>query len=116
MTTNFFNLNERYSLDAYKPASTVDDIIALHNYFSGIDIPQEYIDFITQLTEAEILILDESYVRIWSAIGCIEMNSAYNIQKYIPGSIAIGDDEGGKVVFMLTVRRALGFIKWGLVI
>ncbi|GKQ97318.1 SMI1/KNR4 family protein [Aeromonas hydrophila] len=113
MTANFFNLNERYSLDAYKPASTVDDIIALHNYFSGVDIPQEYIDFITQLTEAEILVLDGSYVRIWSAIGCIEMNSAYNIQKYIPGSIAIGDDEGGKVVFYANGKEGFGLYKVG---
>lgn len=113
MTTNFFNLNERYSLDAYKPASTVDDIIALHNNFSGIDIPQEYIDFITQLAEVEILIFDESYVRIWSAIGCIEMNSAYNIQKYIPGSIAIGDDEGGKVVFYANGKEGFGLYKVG---
>lgn len=113
MTVNFFNLNEKYSLDAYKPASTTDDIIALHNYFPNINIPQEYISFITQLTEAEILTLDESYVRIWSAIGCMEMNSAYNIQKYIPGAIAIGDDEGGKVVFYANGKEGFGLYKVG---
>lgn len=94
----FFKLNDKFRLDVYKPASSNDDINKMKNHFKDITIPNEYIVFVSQMTEAEILVMGESYIRIWGAPGCMEMNDAYNIQKYIPNSLAIGDDEGGKVM------------------
>jgi len=61
--------------------------------FSQIDIPVEFIQIIKEKTELEIQVDDKKYIRIWGASGCIEMNTAYCIQKYIPNSLAIGDDE-----------------------
>lgn len=62
-------------------------------HFSTIEVPHEYIEIIKEKTEIEIEINKKKYLRIWGAEGCMEMNEAYNIQKYIPKSLAIGDDE-----------------------
>lgn len=43
----------------------------------------------------EILVDGEGYIRIWGAALCLEMNEAHCIQTYLPGALAIGDDEGG---------------------
>ncbi len=67
----------------------IDELIQ----FSKIDIPTEFIQIIKEKTEIEIQVDDKKYIRIWGASGCIEMNVAYCIQKYIPNSLAIGDDE-----------------------
>lgn len=113
MNTDFFNINAKYKIDVHKPASTADEILELKKYFHGVNIPQEYISFISQMTEAEILVLNETYIRIWGATGCVEMNAEYNIQKYIPGAIAIGDDEGGKVIFYANGKEGSGLYKVG---
>ena len=42
------------------------------------------IEIIKEKTELEIQVDDKKYIRIWGANGCIEMNDAYHIQKYIP--------------------------------
>lgn len=65
------------------------------------------------MTEAEILVMGASYIRIWEAPGCMEMNDAYNIQKYIPNSLAIGDDEGGKVILYASDQNGYGLYQVG---
>lgn len=60
--------------------------------FSEIEVPSEFIDIIKEKSEIEILVNKQKCIRIWGADGCIEMNTAYNIQKYIPNSLAIADD------------------------
>ncbi|PFC74055.1 hypothetical protein CN298_28915 [Bacillus cereus] len=36
------------------------------------------------------------------------MNAAHDIQKYIPNSLAIGDDEGGKALLYVDGKEGLG--------
>lgn len=43
----------------------------------------------------------------------MEMNDAYNIQKYIPNSLAIGDDEGGKVILYISGQNGYGLYQVG---
>lgn len=47
------------------------------------------------------------YIRILGPADCIEINGVHNIQKYIPNSLVIGDDEGGKS--LLYADRNEGF-------
>ena len=61
-------------------------------------VPSEYLNLIRKHSELELMVSDTRTIRIWGASGCIEMNEAYHIQKYIPQSLAIGDDEGGNVL------------------
>lgn len=90
-------LNKIYKVDAGNIASDEKEIADLIK-FSSIEVPAEYLELIQEQTEVEINIQNQRYIRIWGAKGCIEMNEAYYIQKYIPGSLAIGDDEGGHVI------------------
>lgn len=85
-------MNKMFKIEAYEMKSVERDINDLLQY-SNIAIPNEYIEIIREKTEIEILVDEKKYIRIWGAAGCIEMNSAYYIQKYIPNSLAIGDDE-----------------------
>ncbi|MDI7662061.1 SMI1/KNR4 family protein [Cronobacter universalis] len=113
MNTDFFKLNKIFRLDTYTEASERKDIDALKDYFKGISIPEDYLNFINQMSEAEILVLEEVYLRIWGAKGCLEINKEHLVQKYIPKSFAIGDDEGGQIIFYAEGNKGYGLYKVG---
>lgn len=90
--------------DANSRDTEIDELI----YYSKIDVPLEFIEIIKEKTELEIMVKNEKYIRIWGASGCIEMNSSYNIQKYIPDSLAIGDDECSNAVLYANGTNGFG--------
>lgn len=100
-------LNKNFRIDASCVASLeceIDELIR----FSSIKIPNEYLELIREQTELEINIQSQKYIRIWGANRCIEMNEAYFIQKYIPYSLAIGDDEGGNAIIYAEGKNGFG--------
>ncbi|HDR4901658.1 TPA: SMI1/KNR4 family protein [Bacillus cereus] len=101
------NLNAIFTLETQEPPATKETIQELQG-FSSIDVPSDYLEIIQHCTEVEINVNNEIYIRIWSPAGCIEMNEAHNIQKYIPNSLAIGDDEGGKVLLYANGKEGFG--------
>lgn len=100
-------LNEVFRIDASSNASEESEIDELIK-FSLIDVPNEYLELIREKTEIEINIQNKKYIRIWGATGCVEMNEAYCIQKYIPGSLAIGDDEDGNAIIYAKGKSGFG--------
>lgn len=76
--------------------------------YSSIAIPEEFIEILKEKTEIEICVNNKKYIRIWGAQGCLEMNKIYNIQKYIPKSLAIGDDECDNVVLYAYGKDGFG--------
>ncbi|MBQ2744473.1 MAG: hypothetical protein IJF37_02475 [Lachnospiraceae bacterium] len=76
-------LNKIFRIDASCKASREEEIDELIK-FSPIKVPHEYLDLIREKTELEINVENQKYIRIWGADGCVEMNEAYYIQKYIP--------------------------------
>lgn len=82
----------------------IDELIQ----YSKIDVPLEFLEIIKERTELEIWVNNEKYIRIWGANGCIEMNDAYHIQKYIPDSLAIGDDECSNAVLYANGNNGFG--------
>lgn len=113
MNIDISKLHHDFRIDVKNPGSSDSEIKEMQDFFSGMRIPQEYVDFISEITEVEILVKDDSYIRIWGAPGCIEMNESYHIQKYIPSALAIGDDEGGQVIFYAHGRDGYGIYKVG---
>ncbi|MDP7978372.1 SMI1/KNR4 family protein [Bacillus sp. WLY-B-L8] len=101
------NLNAIFILETQEPPATEESIQELQD-FSPIDVPSDYLEIIQHCTNAEINVNNEIYIRIWSPSDCIEMNEAHNIQKYIPNSLAIGDDEGGKVLLYANGKDEFG--------
>jgi len=99
--------NKEFRIDVSCDASDEKEINTLIN-FASIKIPAEYLELIREKTELEISIQNKKYIRIWGANGCIEMNDAYYIQKYIPSSLAIGDDEGGNAIIYADGKNGFG--------
>ncbi|NRD71846.1 SMI1/KNR4 family protein [Shewanella sp. VB17] len=106
------NLHPSLRIEANESAALSEDISAL-NKFSCIEIPTDYLNVINEMTEVEILISDDRYFRIWGPAGCIEMNEEYKVQNYIPDSLAIGDDEGGSALILMTGEQGFGIYKVG---
>lgn len=100
-------LNKNFRIDASCNASGENEIKKLIR-FASIEIPNEYLELISEQTELEINIRNQKYIRIWGADGCIEMNEAYFIQKYIPNSLAIGDDEDGNAILYAEGKKGFG--------
>ncbi len=101
------NISCVYRIDAKKSHSNEEEIKALQD-FSTIDVPTEYIEIIQLASDIEINVNDQIYIRIWRASGCIEMNETYEVQKYLPNSLAIGDDEGGDALIYLQGKDGFG--------
>ena len=101
------NISSMYTIDAKKSPSKEEEIKALQD-FSTIDVPTEFIEIIQLASDIEINVSDQMYIRIWGASGCIEMNKAYEVQKYLPNSIGIADDEGGGALIYLQDKDGFG--------
>ena len=101
------NISSMYTIDARKSPSKEEEIKALLD-FSTINVPTEFIEIIQLASDIEINVSDQMYIRIWGASGCIEMNEAYEVQKYLPNSIAIGYDEGGGALIYLQGKDGFG--------
>lgn len=101
------NISSVYTIAARKSPSKEEEIKALRD-FSTIDLPEEYIEISKIASDIEINVSDQMYIRIWGALGCIEMNEAYEVQKYLPNSLAIGDDEGGGALIYLQGKDGFG--------
>lgn len=100
-------ISNLYRIDTQQFPSKEEEIEALKK-FSQIDIPKDYIEIIQFATDVEISVSDQMYFRIWGASGCIELNEAYEVQKYLPHSLAIGDDEGGGALIYLYGKDGFG--------
>ena len=101
------NLNQAFRIAAAENASDEETIASLI-VFSEIVVPTEYLNLIRKHSELELMVSGTRTLRIWGASGCIEMNEAYHIQKYIPRSLAIGDDEGGNALIYATGCEGFG--------
>lgn len=100
-------LNKNFTIVVSCIASRENEIDNLIK-FASIKVPDEYLQLIREQTEIEISVENQKYIRIWGATGCIEMNEAYFIQKYIPSSLAIGDDEDGNAIIYAKGKDGFG--------
>lgn len=108
----FGKMSSNFLIEAKEPPASHEDLRRLQD-FSNITVPKEYVEMSKIATELEININNTMYIRIWSPTGCREMNEAHKIQKYIPNSLAIGDDEGGNVLIYLNGKCGFGLYMVG---
>lgn len=100
-------ISNKFSIENIESPATSKEIEQLQ-MFSSINIPLDFIELVGLATEIEIKVNNEMYIRFWGPLGCIEMNEAYEVQKYLPNSLAIGDDEGGGALIYLFGKDGLG--------
>ncbi|QOS80374.1 SMI1/KNR4 family protein [Paenibacillus sp. JNUCC31] len=108
----FEEMSSNFHVEVKEPPASEEDIRRLQK-FSDMIVPKEYEEMSKIATELEINVNKLMYIRIWSPSGCIEMNEAHKIQKYIPDSLAIGDDEGGNVLIYLNGKYGFGLYMVG---
>ncbi|MFC9777497.1 MULTISPECIES: SMI1/KNR4 family protein [Paenibacillus] len=108
----FEEISDMFFVEVKDLPASEGDIISLQN-FSTIKVPNDYEEMSKIATELEINVKNQMYIRIWSPLGCIEMNEAHRIQKYIPESLAIGDDEGGYVLIYMEGKEGFGLYMVG---
>ncbi|MCK6207118.1 SMI1/KNR4 family protein [Bacillus infantis] len=101
------NIRGEYTIQAKQAASEEEEIKKLLE-FSKINVPEEYIRLVRLASSIELNVNGEMYIRIWGASGCIELNEAYEVQKHLPNSLAIGDDEGGGALIYLEGKDGFG--------
>ncbi|MDP9918954.1 hypothetical protein J2W24_004623 [Variovorax boronicumulans] len=100
-------LHPIFRIDGAKSAATAAEIDGLRAA-AAVPLPPDYLAVVTEMTEVELLVNGKKYLRIWGPKRCIEMNAAYQIQKHIPRSLAIGDDEGGMALVLMEGRTGNG--------
>ncbi|MWC31264.1 SMI1/KNR4 family protein [Paenibacillus sp. MMS18-CY102] len=108
----FEEMSSMFFVEVKEAPASDEDVRELQN-FSSIKVPCEFEEISRIATELEISVNSKMYIRIWSPSGCIEMNEAHNVQKYIPDSLAIGDDEGGNVLIYLEGKDGFGLYMVG---
>ena len=104
------HLNEQYEIVLSEPANSEEEIQQLIE-FSEITVPEEYLNILRQKTEITILVKNckcERDICIQGAIGCIDMNEAFEMQKWIPGSLEFGDNGGGIALCYATGTEGFG--------
>jgi hypothetical protein len=93
-------LDRRFRVAASESPATKPDIRSLVDV-SAIPIPMDYLDVVQHGTNIEIAVDGSSYIRVWGPLTCVELNREYEIQKYLPASLAVGDNEGGKALVIV---------------
>lgn len=106
-------LDSRFSVRAAEPAATVDEIEQLCAFAAALRraLPGDDLDVLRAATDVEILVEQRGCIRLWSPEGVLEMNAAHDVQRYIPGGLAIGDDEGGMAFVLMTGREGPGLYR-----
>ncbi|MEO4046195.1 hypothetical protein AAFN46_03775 [Pseudomonas sp. CAU 1711] len=105
-------INAAFKIEAYKPQASTMEIESLLSS-AGVTIPDIYLRIVREMTDVEILVNQQKYVRIWGPARVLEMNEAYEVQKNIPTSLAIGDDEGGSALILMAGDHGFGLYKVG---
>lgn len=62
---------------------------------TGLRLPEDYAQFLQQADGGEGFVGD-AYVIFWRLGELLEMNSAYQVDKYAPGLFLFGSDGGGE--------------------
>ncbi len=78
---------------AFESETTIQSI---EKYF-GINLPDNYAYFIQRYT-AFADFVNVEYVKLWAAEDLIELNKAYEIQKYMPNTIGIGSNGNAEII------------------
>jgi hypothetical protein len=76
-------------------APATKDAISDLKRWAPVDLPKDYLDFlrVTDGGEGEFSCYP-GYVRVWPAATVIDFNEGYEIQKWLPEFIGIGDNGG----------------------
>lgn len=96
--------DENMNMDKLKIADSKTGISEeeIDKALKGIDLPQCYLKLIKKVNG----FIDEKGIKIYSANEIKERNQTFEVDKYLPGYVAIGDDSGGNLLIMKACSSA----------
>ncbi len=100
-------VTDRFRIEAQREPSSESDIEKLVE-FSPIAVPEDYLEIVREATEVEIDVDGGAFLRIWGAAESVAMNEDYEVQRYLPQGLAVGDDGGGNAVIYLNSGSSSG--------
>lgn len=75
-----------------QPGATAEDINRLEQLF-GLSLPADYRELISWSNGGDFIV-GKMYFRLWSIEDVEQRNSALDVQRYVRGSLVIGNDAG----------------------
>lgn len=110
MTAAWERLDKRLSVAACERGASVEEIKRLRQLGRdcGLELPEDYFELLRQATEIEIAVEERGYLRFWSPARVDELNAEHGLQADIPGGLAVGDDEGGKILVYMPGMAGFG--------
>jgi hypothetical protein len=69
----------------------------------GIELPEDYVDFLLHSNGADGPVGETGYVSLWGIDELIELNRGYRVEEFAPGILLFGSD-GGDEAFAFDLR------------
>jgi hypothetical protein len=93
-------LEQRWHL---RPGATLREVQHAAAIF-GVVFPDDYIEIMTWSDGGDFL-LGENYLRLWRSGEIVARNADLEVQMYLPGTVAIGND-AGDMLYLLDYRQS----------
>jgi len=93
---------KEWAIDLYE-AATIEEIQQVEKELQ-IVLPKAYKEFLSVSNG-----MHGNLAQLYSTDGLIEMNKTYEVQRYAPGYVSVGNDNGGYHLLMRAVEDAVNF-------
>jgi hypothetical protein len=91
----------RASMATWQVAPSGAEEAAIQKLIAAAEValPPEYVEYLRIVNGGEgDLAVDPGWFQIWPADQVVELNSAYELRKYLPGFFGIGSSGGGELL------------------
>lgn len=102
----FEKTNSKFQIQTSKIPSNCENLKKLKN-FSPIRVPDDYVEILSLFGELIFIFSENTSIKIYNDLECIEKNSFFKIQNFIPKSLAIGEINSKQI--LIYMKGKLGF-------
>ncbi|MBN8781337.1 SMI1/KNR4 family protein [Thiobacillus sp.] len=78
-------------------------VIAQFRIDHGVELPEDYVDFLLHSNGADGPVGETGYVSLWAIDELSELNRGYRVEEFAPGLLLFGSD-GGDEAFAFDLR------------
>jgi hypothetical protein len=102
------DINPAFQVTAKQAPASVPDLARMRKGFP--QVPEEYLSLIQEATAIELR-CEPRYLRIWHPDTCLDHADGYQMSRWLPGSVPIGDDGGGRVLMYFDGTKGWGLYR-----
>src|SRR5688572_10223633 len=110
MSSVLKRLDPRFRLVVMRPPPTEAELERWSAFAlaSGTGLPLDFLALLRAGPAVEMRVEGDRFIRFWAPENALHMTVAHHLQTYIPGGLAIGDDEGEVVYVLMTGPSGYG--------